>query len=627
MHQGAQSCEELMHFYKERVALEEEYARRLNSISRRTIGTYETGHLRDAFETLRLETEQISRSHMNQAKKLRTDSLMKLDSFTSNFVARRKPIEHSVENIRKNKQTMQTKVLKLKDRYQQEVTKLNTYTAQSNILLGKEQDKNREKIYTQQQMVGQIRQEYQLSVKKLQEIQATWVQEWRLSSQRLEDIEAERIEFLVANMWEYTNGISSSCVTDDASCENVRKSLEQCNTQSELDFFIQKFGTGTEIYTTPDFVDYINGETDAQHRPTAIQQASSAETRSSSEGTLLRPGTPPPISKFDPRQSGTQTQPIDLDGIHIYDHSTMKPRNIQRRPPPSEDGQTSISNPSTALSMPSTNGISLHREDTGYSNPTSVSSFTGSFGSEARVSKTWNSPMRRRSRNAEDSDAWSRKSSNRRSFVLDSQQQQHHQQQQQPRQSEHIVIPDDDDPLRATLEDLKQGGNGDMNKLKELLNNSTEPSRRYRMSEVPDFRASTSSQTTTGTTVRPKSMIIEDYAHREQQQQHLQQHQQMQKKMTRSSFHAGLRSQSKSSINIQAKLGPQGLPPTTREGRRVIRHCKALFDFTATVEGELSFHEGDILSVVHMQEDNWWECERLVDGSTGLAPYNYLERI
>lgn len=601
-----------MRFYKERIALEEEYSRRLEAISRRSIGTYETGNLREAFETLRGETEQMAKSHSNQAKKLQNDSLKTLSSFSSTFVANRQPVEHSVEKIRKSKQAMNSTVLRLKERYQAETTKLNTLIAQESLLLGREQDKNRQKIHLQQELVSEVRQEYQISVKKLQELQATWIDEWRLSSAKLQEMEVSRIDFLLANIWEYTNSVSSSCVNDDAACETVRKSLEQCNAQQEIDLFVQKFGTGREIYTTEPFVDYLNGESDGQFRPRVVNTLSS-ETRSSSDKTLLQPQAAPPlISKFDPRQAGTQDQPIDLDELQIYEHSTMKSRPLTRRPPPSEDGQTSISNPSSAASKPSSMGQSLHRNDTGYSNPTSVSSFAGSIGSETRISKTWNSPLRRRSRNADNSEAWSRKSSNRRSFILENER----------KDTDVIMAPSNEDPLRATLEDLKHGGNGDMHRLKEMLNDTDPSQRRSRMSEVPDFRSSGSSQTTTGTTrilTRPKSMIedIEQYQQQEAQK----------RSAKRSSFHSGIRSQSRSSINIPAKLSNSGLPMVTRNGKRVLKHAKALFDFSATIDGELTFKEGDVLSVLHMQEDGWWECERMSNGAVGLAPYNYLETI
>ncbi|ONH66811.1 Septation protein imp2 [Cyberlindnera fabianii] len=616
LHQGAQTCEELLSYYKERAALEEEYARRLNAISKKTCGTFETGHLREAFEILRNETEQISRSHLNQSRKLHTDSIAKLDSFLSNFVARRKPVESSVENIRKTKQALEGQVNRLRERYQVEANKLNTYLAQESLLLGKELDKNREKIYRQQTMVAEIRQEYQIGCQKLEEIHNTWINEWSISSAKLEELECERIEFLVSNMWEYSNAVSSSCVNDDAACENLRKGLEECDTRGEIEIFTKKFGTGTKIFSSQGFVDYVKGDTEEKGRVHVIQDSRS---RHSSQGTILSQNIPTGRVQSDNSQKTIpvaksqhiQAPQIQMQHPHSFEH--LKPRNMHRRPPPSDDGQTSISNPST-------NSTSLHREESAYSNPTSISSFAESVNGEARVSKTWNSPLRRRSRNSEMGDSWMRRgnsnNSNRRSFILE--------QNPAPRrpQSE-FIIPPNEDPLRATLEDLKHGGNGDMNKLKEALskNNSLKG---MEYSSKPDFGSSMSSQHTTGTTIRPKSMIADFESHQREQRDH---DDRIEKQMKRSSFHAGLRSMSKSSVNLQAKMSTSGLPSMTREGRRVIKHARAVFDFTATIEGELTFKEGDTLLVVHMQEDGWWECERLDNGEVGLAPYNYLEQI
>lgn len=604
MHQGAQTCEELLAFYKERIQLEEEYSRRLNAISKKTRGTYETGFMRESFETLRNETEQMARSHLNEARKLHSESLLKVDAFLSNFLARCKPLETSVENIRTTKQQLEIQVARLKERYSTEVTKLNTYIAQENLLLGKELDKNRDRTFRQQQIVSEIRSEYHLATKKLEETQKVWIEEWKGASSKLQDLELERIQFVVSNLWEYTNSVSTSCVTDDAACENIRSSLEQCDPQKELSAFVKKFKTGSEIYSSPKFVDYLNGAAEQDAAPVVIQNAYPFDSRSSSGVSQQKP-----VSRLHSQHSQITTS---SSVPHSSFDSHMKANKYQRRPPPSDDGQTSISNPSSA---------GLHREESACSNPTSISSFTESVDNDARVSKSWNSPLRRRSRNSEMGENWSRKNSNRKSFIVE---------QSQPKRQDYVVPPNED-PLRATLEDLKVGGNGDMHKFRELLQNNGHPVSNMTRSEPrkskptiidltetpplqPDFSSSMSSDRTSATTIRPKSMIVDSAIAQD-------------KSMKRSSFHAGLRSQSKSSINLQAKAAGNGLPLMTRGGRRVVKHARAIFDFKATIEGELSFKENDILLVVHMQDDGWWECERLEDGKMGLAPYNYLERV
>lgn len=617
MHQGAQTCEELLAFYKERIQLEEEYSRRLNAISRKTRGTYETGILRESFETLTNETEQMSRSHLNQARKLHSEALLKVDAFLSNFLAKCKPLETSIENMRKNKNQLEIQVTRLKEKYANEVSKLNTYIAQENLLLGKELEKNHDRTYRQQQVVAELRQEYYHATQKLEETQKVWIDEWRNGSSKLQDLEMERIQFVVSNLWEYTNTVSTSCVTDDAACENVRASLEQCEPQKEISTFVKKFKTGSEIYSSPKFVDYMNGGDEKDSNPVILQNAHPYDSRSTSVASSQKGA-----SRLLSQHAQINSSSIASSSLQNqqHQHTPMKAAKLQRRPPPSDDGQTSISNPSST-------GTTLHREESGYSNPTSISSFTESVDNEARMSKSWNSPLRRRSRNSEPGESWNsngRRNSNRRSFILEK---------SQP-EKQTYVAPPNEDPLRATLEDLKIGGNGDMNKFRELLQNNghrpistanirSEP-RKAKPTIIdltdtpplqPDFSSSMSSDRTNATTIRPKSMILDSVSSNAQD-----------KSMKRSSFHAGLRSQSKSSINLQAKVASNGLPLVTRQGRRVVKHARAIFDFKATIEGELSFKENDILLVVHMQDDGWWECERLDDGNTGLAPYNYLER-
>lgn len=59
-----------------------------------------------------------------------------------------------------------------------------------------------------------------------------------------------------------------------------------------------------------------------------------------------------------------------------------------------------------------------------------------------------------------------------------------------------------------------------------------------------------------------------------------------------------------------------------------------MYSYNAAIPEELSFSKGDMLAVLRLQDDGWWEAEvsRSVKtggpgpGGIGLVPSNYLQR-
>lgn len=49
----------------------------------------------------------------------------------------------------------------------------------------------------------------------------------------------------------------------------------------------------------------------------------------------------------------------------------------------------------------------------------------------------------------------------------------------------------------------------------------------------------------------------------------------------------------------------------------------AIYDFTATKPDELSFHQGNIITVIENTDDDWWQGE--LNGVIGYFPMTYVE--
>jgi len=53
-----------------------------------------------------------------------------------------------------------------------------------------------------------------------------------------------------------------------------------------------------------------------------------------------------------------------------------------------------------------------------------------------------------------------------------------------------------------------------------------------------------------------------------------------------------------------------------------------MYSYSAAIPEELSFSKGDVLAVLRLQDDGWWEAEHTTKKSRpGLVPSNYLQQI
>jgi hypothetical protein len=260
MHNAKITSDELKSFYTQRAAIEEEYSRKMLNLARKPLGSSEAGTLRMSLDVLRAELEAMGKSHQHIAQQMKGELEEPLAVFSGGIKERRKIIQNGIEKLLKTKTQQTYTVNKARDRYEQDCLKIKGYLAQGHMVMGQEERKNKAKLEKTQIQMSATSSEYEQAVKVLEETTARWNREWKAACDKFQDLEEERLDFTKSSLWSFANISSTVCVSDDASCEKVRLSLEDCDVEKDIAVFIKDNGTGQEIPDPPKYINFCRGD-------------------------------------------------------------------------------------------------------------------------------------------------------------------------------------------------------------------------------------------------------------------------------------------------------------------------------------------------------------------------------
>ena len=212
--------------------------------------------MRHALNTVRIETEAQSKSHSQLESSIRKEVEGPLIDFMRRVDSLRRDAQTSVTKLYKHKQSQTQYMNRAREKYETNCTKINAYTAQSNMVQGRDLDKVMAKLERVQSNIDNDDRDYESFVRALQETTQKWNSEYKSFLDICQDVEEERQDFLKTNVWGLANAISSICVTDDEACERVRVSLEGCEAARDVREFVREFATGSLIPAAPDYVNY-----------------------------------------------------------------------------------------------------------------------------------------------------------------------------------------------------------------------------------------------------------------------------------------------------------------------------------------------------------------------------------
>lgn len=596
-----QTCDELRHFYKERMAIEQDYAKKLNSLAHRALGSNETGDMKQSMETVRSTTKATAATHETVARQINEQLLGPLVAFTNSMKNRNRTTEDMMAQLTKAKNSQNNSTEKTRGRYLAECNKISGFQAQQNLLMGKELDKNDQKLDRATYQVEGFQRQYQDGLKALAQSIEVWNAEWRVSCDKLEQIEEERLTFTKSNLWAFANAISAACVAVDEGCESVRTSLERCDPARDLELFSKEHGTGSQIQDPPEFVNFLQGfsrDSDGDEGRYHMANFESSLDPETHQGSMNRSAGPSgsiaastgpsmgavpdlqlsasPSSQGSP-QMGSQYTPMSSPGTTSLEYeksenadreAERQQQQLQQQMQQKEIEKQEKKKNRRSWAMPfkrKSNPDFTFQPISALDQPTPSSSFQrlSDFNAEP-VAETTRLPNQRNS--------WAPAAA-------------------APQSSGGIGISSsNEDPLLAALEKLKA------------------PTQARPKSMAPSSGTSAAPR---GPNMAPSSNTFAN-PYGNGQRSPVQ--------------HSADPQISPKRSPVQRKKVGSGsqYPGETSDGRKVLRHSRAQYDYRAAIPEEVTFKRGDVLLITEMQEDGWWDCEVLGRHAFGLAPSNFL---
>ncbi|KAI5866384.1 hypothetical protein GGS23DRAFT_556865 [Durotheca rogersii] len=306
MASAKQTSDELRSFYSARASIEDEYARKLMALCRKPLGSHEMGSLKVSLDTVRGEVECMAKQHATIASQMKTELEEPLAAFAGGMKERRKIVQNTVEKLLKVKIQQTNAVNKTRDRYEQDCLKIKGYLAQGHMVMGQEERKNKARLEKTQISLAATNADYENAVKVLEDTTARWNREWKSAADRFQDLEEERLDFTKSSLWSFANIASTVCVSDDASCEKIRLSLEKMDVEKDITHFITEKGTGQEIPDPPKYINFCRGDVEDHHSETDDDENYSVAQFPRSINPAFRTSSPQPStleSHHDPNSS------------------------------------------------------------------------------------------------------------------------------------------------------------------------------------------------------------------------------------------------------------------------------------------------------------------------------------
>ncbi|XP_042689131.1 growth arrest-specific protein 7 isoform X5 [Centrocercus urophasianus] len=238
---GKQMQKEMAEFVRERIKIEEEYAKNLSKLSQNSLAAQEEGTLGEAWAQLKKSLADEAEVHLKFSSKLQSEVEKPLLNFRENFKKDMKKCDHHIADLRKQLASRYAAVEKARKALTERQKDLEMKTQQLEVKLS---NKTEEEIKKARRKSTQAGDDLMRCVDLYNQAQSKWFEEMVTTTLELERLEVERVEMIRQHLCQYTQLRHETDMFNQSTVELVDQLLRKVDPAKDRELWVKEHKTG-----------------------------------------------------------------------------------------------------------------------------------------------------------------------------------------------------------------------------------------------------------------------------------------------------------------------------------------------------------------------------------------------
>lgn len=238
---GKQMQKEMADFVRERIKIEEEYAKNLSKLSQIPLAAQEEGTLGEAWAQLKKSLADEAEVHLKFSSKLQSEVEKPLLTFRENFKKDMKKVDHQMADVRKQLAGRYSAVEKARKALADRQKDLEFKTQQLEMKLSSKIEEDIKKARRKSTQAGD---DLMRCVDLYNQSQSKWFEEMVTTSLELERLEVERVEMIRQHLRQYTTLRHETDMFKQSTVEPVDKLLQNVDPARDRELWVKEHKTG-----------------------------------------------------------------------------------------------------------------------------------------------------------------------------------------------------------------------------------------------------------------------------------------------------------------------------------------------------------------------------------------------